>query len=249
VRNRFLVLCLAVACLVAPSAFAQDQVKPPQPAPGQKPATPPKPPVARAPLGLRAFVAVEGESLSASKTFKALTGSSTISAVGGGGEVLNLFKRVFIRVAVTSGSTNGERAVVIDGQLVSTGVPMTIGLRTFELVAGWRKPFATRPSPSAPPKSPARPRYAIYFGAGLLSTKLTETSDFAAPGDDEENSFTGYSVFGGLDAAIWNRIGASIEAQYRSVADALGDGGLSEVFNETNLGGVVIRGLISFRIK
>jgi hypothetical protein len=56
-------------------------------------------------------------------------------------------------------------------------------------------------------------------------------------------------VFGGLEARIWKRIGAGLEVQYRGVADALGDGGLSEAFNETDLGGAAVRGLIRFRIK
>lgn len=241
---RLLMPGVLVACLIATPALAQTRSS--QVQAGQKPATPPRP---KLPLGVRAFFAAESESLRASSTFKALTGSSTMTAFGGGGEILNLLKRVFVRVGMTSGSRDGERAFVIDGQVVSTGVPMTIDLRTFELAGGWRMELGPGSNPAAPVKPPARPRYAIYFGAGLLSTRLSETSTFAGPGDDDENSFKGYSVFGGLDAAIWSRFGASLEAQYRTVPDALGDGGVSQAFGETNLGGVVVRGLISFRVR
>ena len=60
-------------------------------------------------------------------------------------------------------------------------------------------------------------------------------------------SFSGYFVFGGVEVPIWKWIFAGAEAQYRSVPDALGDGGVSEHFGESDLGGTVLRVMIGIR--
>jgi hypothetical protein len=184
VRSRCLTLCL-VACLAATPAFAQDpesagpqtmavdQAKPDQQPPAQKPPAPARPRTPKPPFGLRGFLVVEGTAMAASSTFKAITGTSTLVGAGGGVELLNLFKKVFVRFGVSSASKDGERAFLIDGDVVSTGIPMTIAVRTVELSVGWRKELAKRPNPKAPstqppPKQPPTPRFALYFGAGVL---------------------------------------------------------------------------------
>ena len=40
---------------------------------------------------------------------------------------------------------------------------------------------------------------------------------------------------------------AGVEGQYRSIKDALGEGGVSDVFGETNLGGAVFRVMFGVR--
>jgi hypothetical protein len=40
---------------------------------------------------------------------------------------------------------------------------------------------------------------------------------------------------------------AGAEVQYRTVPDALGEGGVSQVFGDTDLGGVTVRVLVGIR--
>jgi hypothetical protein len=54
-------------------------------------------------------------------------------------------------------------------------------------------------------------------------------------------------MFAGVEVAFLDWIVAGAEVQYRSVPDALGDGGVSEVYDEDDLGGVTVRGLLGVR--
>jgi hypothetical protein len=54
-------------------------------------------------------------------------------------------------------------------------------------------------------------------------------------------------VFGGVEVPVWKWMVAGVEAQYRSVPNAIGDGGVSAEFRETNLGGAVLRVMIGIR--
>ena len=74
------------------------------------------------------------------------------------------------------------------------------------------------------------------------------TSPFAAAGDDVDLSKTGYTVFGGLEVGITKHVIIGGEAQYRGVANAIGDDGVSRDFGEDDLGGVAVRLLVGFKL-
>jgi opacity protein-like surface antigen len=86
-----------------------------------------------------------------------------------------------------------------------------------------------------------------YGGGGFLFVNYRETSTFSEPEDDSSESFNGYLVFGGVDVTVWKLIYAGAEVQFRMVPDALGEGGASREFNETDLGGFVVRMLFGVR--
>jgi hypothetical protein len=54
-------------------------------------------------------------------------------------------------------------------------------------------------------------------------------------------------VFGGLDVTVWKVVYAGAEVQYRLVPDALGEGGVSKEYGETDLGGFVVRVMFGVR--
>ena len=83
--------------------------------------------------------------------------------------------------------------------------------------------------------------------AGVLLVNYHETSEFADPGDDSKETFTGYDFFGGIDAMLAKLVFVGGEAQYRLVPDALGESGASKDFGETDLGGFVFRVLFGIR--
>src|SRR5438128_1833061 len=82
---------------------------------------------------------------------------------------------------------------------------------------------------------------AAFAGDAALLLSYKETSKFADAGENVSDTFTGYDAFGGVDFGISKWLVAGGEAQYRSVPNALGDGGLSQQLNESNLGGFTFR--------
>ena len=71
----------------------------------------------RAKIGFRVYGIIESESMMAEKSFKTIldSGESTIRLVGAGGEVTNIWKGLFARVAVTSSKNDGSRVFVDAG--------------------------------------------------------------------------------------------------------------------------------------
>jgi opacity protein-like surface antigen len=186
-------------------------------------------------IGVRAYAAVDLDRLAAQKSFDAVLGSSQLTGFGGGVDVLNVWKTLFLRVSASRISKGGNRAFVFNGQAVSLGIPITVQMTPIEVAAGWRFVSGSRVTP--------------YIGGGALFVKYAETSAFAGSGDDVSQSNRGYCAFGGADVTIsgWLVVGA--EGEYRNVPHALGTGSVSQDFGETNLGGLTVRVLIGFKSK
>jgi hypothetical protein len=222
------VCTIAVLLLTAPAPARAGQARP---------ATkPPRPP---SPIGLRAYGIVDLDALAAKDSFDAVVGTSQLTAFGGGVDVVDIWKHLFARVAVTRASQSGRRVFVADnGEIFPfDNLPLTVTMTPIEVGAGWR--FVSR-KPS---------RWTPYAGAAFLSMGYTETSKFAEPGDNTSERFTGQDVFGGVEVRIWKWLVASGEAQYRRVPDALAAGGVSKDFGESDLGGVTARIAIGIRTK
>jgi hypothetical protein len=231
------VFALAALIVVPAHARAQDggdQAKPPA---TQKPTATARKPTPKLPIAYRAFFVAEITALSASETFEAVSGSSVMNSLGGGGEVLNLWRKAFARVAVTSGSQTGSRGYFIGGEQLPVEIPVEVRITNFELGGGWRQYLKKHPN------------IAFYGGGGLVIANYRESSDFAEAGEDSALAFNGYSVFGGVEVAIWKWVIGGVEGHYRSVPDALGETGLSNAYGDSNLGGASIRVLIGVRYK
>ena len=244
---------LVLALLAAPAAA---QVKPKPPAPARPASSGPT-------IGFRGYVNFDFVSMAATDSFDAVLGTSSMSGVGGGGEVLRIWKGLFGRIGVSSMSDTGSRVAIVNGDVIPLDIPIEISLRTLEIGGGWRHEIRPRPRvpskvppktpPPPPAKAPARPaqppppRFALYGGAAMLQVAYKETSSFAEPGETGRASLSGFSVFGGAEVTIWKWVFAGAEGQYRSIDQALGEGGVSEVFGETNLGGAVFRVMFGVR--
>ena len=93
------------------------------------------------------------------------------------------------------------------------------------------------------------PKYTPYFGGGALFVSYSEKSDLEQPTDTVNESFSGYTFFGGVDIQLQPRWFAQAEVAYRMVPDALGTGGISKIYGETDLGGIAVRVLIGYNLK
>jgi hypothetical protein len=217
-------LAAMVAVLLSP-VLAHGQTNPPPPSPAA---------ASSRPL-LRAYFLFDSTTLTASETFDAVIGKSRLAMPGGGAEVLRLWKGLFARVAFSSVKESGSRVVVFDDEVIDLGIPLTVELAPLEIAGGWRFPaFASR-------------RFVPYAGGGFLRMGYRETSQFAIGDDNTDTSFNGGLVFGGIEAALVSWVIAGAEVQYRTVPDALGEGGVSQAFGDTDLGGVTVRVLVGIR--
>jgi opacity protein-like surface antigen len=177
---------------------------------------------AQSSIGLRGYVTYGSTTFSATESFEAITGESRKAGVGGGAVVTGLWRGLFVDAGVTQQTLSGERVFVDAGTVYRLGIPVSIKMRPVDLAAGWRLSYG---------------RLSPYAGAGATFLSYEETAEFAEPGDNVSESKTGALFLTGLDVSVnrWLHVGA--EFRYRSVSGVLGDGGVSEVFNEDQLGG------------
>lgn len=230
-RARFVSVASLLVLLLAVPAAAQS-VDPQTPPPPRRPA-PVRAPRA-VPIGVRVFFALDSDTMTATKTFNAVLGSATLAAYGGGGELLNIWRRVFIRGALTFTSKDGTRVQSNGDDFVPINIPLTVTMRPFEAGGGWR--FG---------KS-ERDRVIPYAGGGLLLMSLKQKS--TVPTETTEStsdSFTGSFLFGGVDFSPAGIFSAGAEVQYRGVPNAIGDD--TTVSKERNLGGFTFRAMVGVK--
>jgi hypothetical protein len=218
-----LIFCLALG--VGAPAYAQ----------GGTPAQKPKPPAASKPAARKSIFRAYGQfdrmAMSASQSFDAILGSSSLTGFGAGVEALDLWKGVFARVTFGFRSDTGTRVIVGDGQVIDVGIPLELSLNDFTIGGGWRQAV--------------HPRVIAYGGAGFVRVSYSEKSDFST---EESAGFGGNSVFGGVEFPLNRWLIAGAEVEWRSVPDALGEfPSVSRAFDETNLGGTALRVLVGIR--
>jgi hypothetical protein len=194
------------------------------------------PPPAPSAVGVHAYAAIDGNFMSATHSFEGVLGTANLIGYGGGVDIVDVWKHLFVRLAVTHASDTGSRAIFTGTETVSLGVPLTVSMTPIEIGGGWR--FTS-----------SRGRLAPYVGGGALVLSYKETSQFADASENVSDTFVGYDAFGGVELGItkWLLVGG--EAQYRGVPNAIGDAGLSQAFNETNLGGFTARFTIGVRLR
>lgn len=184
------------------------------------------------PVGVRAWFGLDFNTMSASDSFDAVLGSAQLLGFGGGADV-TVWKNAFARVSFSRAKKDGERAVIFNREVIPIGVPITVSYTPIEIGGGWQFPLAGGVRP--------------YAGAGLFRLRYKEESDFGVPDDSVDLSKNGYVVFGGVEVPVWQYVIVGGEAQFRSVPDAIGTGGVSRDFEEKNLGGFTLRVLFGLR--
>jgi len=227
-------LIVAAALSVASPVFAQGTgTSSSRQRPSTKPAASPLPkPV----MSIRGFGAIDFQWMSASESFTQATGSSLMFGFGGGGEVVNLWKTLFVRGDFVTASATGER-VIDPAQGITNGIPVTVKLNTIEVAAGWRLRLRKMP------------KYTPYAGGGILMAKYSDQSDLEQPTEKITESVNGYTVFGGIDAQVAKRLYVQLEAQYRMLPLTAGETAVPIVSGDkSDLGGFVARVMVSYEL-
>ena len=194
-----------------------------------RPAVPAAPPA----FAVRLFGDAGLDQLHAGQSFNAVFGRSNGPVFGGGAE-LALRSNWWVRVGAWRFRNVGERAVRLENRTFRLGIPLTITIVPIEASAGYRFGVGrTR-------------RFIPYVGAGVSSHAYSETSAFSDGNENVRERFTGYQALGGLEYRLHRRLGIAGEVQYTTVPDALGAAGLSAEFDETDLGGLLVRARVIF---
>ena len=189
----------------------------------------PPPSVARAQparprqLGFAGFGQFGYTRFSAQNSFQAITGTGGGAVVGGGAEMR--IGSLFIGASIDRYTRTGQRVLVIDREVFGLGVPDTISLVPMTAMAGWR--FEHQ---SVTP----------YVGGGIGRVLFKEDSLAADPAENVHTHFTSYHLVSGVEFRNgW--VATAFEMEYSHIPDAIGVGGASAAFQESNLGGVVGR--------
>jgi hypothetical protein len=181
-------------------------------------------------IGIRGFAAVGSFTFSAEDSFRAILDKNDGIIFGGGGTVL-LPWSVYVEIGAWRFKENGERVLIgPGGDIFKLGIPVEIAITPLELTAGYRF-------------TQVHQRIVPYAGIGYSSYRYQETSESADADENVDERFPGFHLQAGVEylPVRWLAIGG--EVGWSSIADALGEGGVSEHYNEDNLGGT------SFRLK
>ncbi len=171
----------------------------------------------------------------ARESFDAILDTRSGTDVGLGAQVAwqsGMLRGLFVEVDLSRFEKTGERVFIHEGEVFPLGIPLTIGLTPLEVSAGYRF-NAVRRTRSGVVASPVA--YFVGGGAGSLGYREADVDEVI------NERFTAYHVMGGADVTVWRMIQIGAEARHRWVPDGLGIGGVSEAFNETDLGGTTFR--------
>ena len=175
------------------------------------------------PLGFVGFGQFGYTRFSAQNSFQAITGNGGGAVLGGGAEMR--IGSLFVGASIDRYTRTGQRVLVIDREVFGLGVPDTISLVPMKAMAGWRFEYE-----SVTP----------YVGGGIGTVLFKEDSLAADPSENIRTHFTSYHVVGGVEFRNgW--VATAFEVEYSRIPDAIGFGGASAAFHESNLGGVVGR--------
>jgi len=214
-------LAILAGALFACAVAAEAQTRQPAPAPAA-------PPLARG-LAVRGYGEAGIHWFAAADTFEAVLGSSSGAIFGGGVEAL-WNRRLSISFDVSRFEGTGERVFVFNDEVFPLGIETTVGIVPMAVNVAYRH---------------ERPRRTLtpFIGGGVNWHRYTETSDFAAAGEDVSATYTGVHALGGVEWRAARYLSVGGVARWISVRDALGDEptSVAAAFDEHDLGGFDLR--------
>lgn len=206
--------------LAAGDAAAQAKPRPRRPLPAPLP-----PPT----LEIGGYAMLGVMNFTAADSFDAILGSASGTIFGGGARLGLPFGGLFVDVGAWRFRGDGERVFVFAGQEFPLDIPVEITITPLELTAGWQFRFRRAP------------RFRPYVGGGWTSYDYRETSEFSTGVENVEDRFSGYHLLGGAEYRLQRWLALGGDVTWATVPDAIGAGGVSAQFDETNLGGTSIR--------
>jgi hypothetical protein len=182
-------------------------------------------------LTLRGFGSVGLATFLAQDSFDAIFEEASRPVVGGGAQVV--FRNgLFAQGSVDWHRLRGERVFVFDDEVFRLGIKNTVTLVPIYGTVGYRFPVG---------------RSAVYAGGGAGVYLMKERSDFAEEDEDFDDQHASYHALIGMEARATSNVWMALEGIFTSVPDGLGSrGGVSELFDESNLGNITVQVKIIF---
>lgn len=181
---------------------------------------------------------IEGQlgyfSLSATKTADAVLDSS--GGLTFGGAVRYSFEMgLYVNGGVRTWSQSGQRVFLASptDPVNDLGFPLEIRLTPWFVNAGYRFRQGSKIVP--------------YAGAGIVLNQYKEDSSVAGIPYDESFTKTGFQVVGGVEVGT-GRFRFGGEFAWSTVPDAVGAGGVSQVYGEDDIGGWSVVGKVIIAI-
>jgi hypothetical protein len=175
---------------------------------------------------LRAFGQFGGVLFTARDSFEAILDGAFGPIYGGGGQIV-FPNGGFIQAGFERFTKQGTRVVVSGDQLYVLPFPTDVSVTPVLVTFGYR------PVP--------RGRLAPYLGAGFGIHRYEEESPSLPALDSISTNHFGFHLVGGAEVPLLPWVALAGEAQWAGVPKALGDSGVSLVFDETDLGGTTFR--------
>jgi opacity protein-like surface antigen len=172
-------------------------------------------------FGVRVFGQASYVAFTAKQSFQAILGSSNGQMFGGG--VYLRYGPAFLQLSVSRYQKSGERVFQFEGRTYPLGVKDTVTVTPMVAIVGVRLL--------------KRGRVGVYVGGGVGAYSFKESSDFEDPSEGVDKSFTSYHAIAGVEIYVSSWAALALEGHYASVPNAIGQGGVSSSFAETNLGG------------
>jgi len=180
---------------------------------------------------IRGFAQIGGVRFTANDSFDAVTGSAWGIMYGGGAQV-GFSSGLFFQGSYERYEETGQRVLVADDQIFELGIDNVVTFTPIQAVVGYRQPGGKKT--------------VGYVGAGAGWYRFQEEAAFSEPGDNVDETKPGFVVLGGVEYAVtpWFWVGG--EGQWTYIPKILGKDGISEAFEEDDLGGFTIRLKLSF---
>ncbi len=171
---------------------------------------------------------------SAKDSAKAVFDGSSGGITFGGGLRFGLSDHLYVGGFVRYFSKDGERVFVASpgGEVFRLGHPLSLRLIPVQGTVGWR--FGA---------GPLRP----YVGGGAGITSYSEESTVGGVTDSVSETKFSAHVLGGVEFGRGS-VAFAAEVMWTTVPDSLGVGGVSQLYNENDVGGLSIVGKVVFTL-
>lgn len=157
----------------------------------------------------------------AHESLELVTGSGSKSGFGVGGSV-TFWRSLFVDAAFSQQKLDGERVFIDGGTTYPLGIPLQITTRPIDIAGGWRiLDGVVQP----------------YAGGGVTVVSYKEESDFAKASENVSEQKVGGLFLAGVDVRVARIVKVGAEFRYRAVSGVLGEGGVSQLLGDDQLGG------------
>lgn len=171
---------------------------------------------------------------SAKDSAKAVFDGSSGGITFGGGFRYGLSDHLFVGALVRYFSKDGERVFVTSpgGEVFRLGHPLSLRLIPVHATVGWG--FG---------EGSLRP----YIGGGAGFTSYNEESTVGGVAESVSETKFSAHLLGGVELDRGS-VGFAAEVMWTTVPDSLGVGGVSQIYGESNVGGLSIVGKVVFKL-